>query len=270
MDFFPYGLKFEHDAAHVPNNMSAMHMHAYHELYFLLSGQRRYFVGHTIYDVAPGNLVLIPKTQLHRTIALGHAGYDRYLVYFPDTPHQSFIDLLGASAFERLMESGCLTLPPGVVRQIQKDFEQMESEFNAPDAFSVAALSHLLHGILLSALRFGRPKAPCRGEIADRIQEAARYISEHYTAELTLHDAAQVACMEDTYFSKRFKALTGFGFHEYLTLTRLRAAEQLLKDPCLSMGEIAEHSGFSSSNYFGDVFKRIKGISPSDYRKQLL
>ena len=72
--------------------------------------------------------------------------------------------------------------------------------------------------------------------------------------------------MEKTYFSRQFKALTGFGFLEYLTQTRIRAAEQLLAETDLSIVDIAELAGFSCSNYFGDVFRRYKGVSPSAYR----
>lgn len=262
-------LFLEHVAAKLPHNMSAMHFHSYYEIYFLAAGKRRYFVGHSIYDVSPGNLVLIPKMQLHRTIALGDAGYDRHLIYFNDTSHQSFIDQLGSSVFEKLMSRGCLQFSPNMVYQIQRNFAQLAEEFASPSPSSEAMISHLLYDILLTALRHGTVKSTYQGESADHIQEAARYISEHYPFELTLSHVAQLACMEETYFSKRFKALTGFGFQEYLTLTRLRAAEQLLLETRLSMGEIAERCGFSTSNYFGDVFRRYRGVAPSTYRKEV-
>lgn len=261
-------LRLEHVTAQLPNNMSAMHFHSHYEIYFLAAGKRRYFVGHSIYDVSPGNLVLIPKMQLHRTIALGDAGYDRHLIYFSDTPHQAFIDRLGNDTFEELMSRGCLQFPSNIVYQIQRNFTQLAEEFSSPSPASKAMVSHLLYDILLTALRHGTEKSTYQGESADRIQEVARYISEHYPFELTLNHVAQLACMEETYFSKRFKALTGFGFQEYLTLTRLRAAEQLLLETQLSMGEIAERCGFSGSNYFGDVFRRYRGVAPSTYRKE--
>lgn len=60
-------------------DMPWSHAHPNYELYFLLSGERRYFVGHRIYDVAPGELVVIPKNELHRTTAPGGVGYERYV-----------------------------------------------------------------------------------------------------------------------------------------------------------------------------------------------
>ena len=265
----PYGVQLEHTVTQTVGSMPAMHAHPTHELYFLLSGQRRYFVEHTIYDVAVGDLMLIPRTQFHRAITSGGKNYDRYVLYFYESDHRGFIDLIGRPVFEELMQSGCLQFPPRAARQLQQDLEQLERELAKPDAHTRAISAHLLQDILLTALRSGTRKPPFQGESADKVQEAARYISTHYSQPITLHDAAQMAFMEETYFSKRFKALTGVGFREYLTQTRLRAAEQMLLETDLSMSEIAEHCGFSGGNYFGDVFLRHHGISPSDYRKKI-
>lgn len=250
------------------NNMYAVHAHEAHELYFLISGQRRYFVGHTIYDVVPGNLVLIPKSVLHRTTSINQRGYDRFVVNFSDEDISPFPDLIGRENFDALMSGGCLQLSPEAVRQIQRNLETLEREYNEPSAYAEAIVRHLLQDILLTALLHGRSKQNYQGEIADKIQDVTLYISENYAAELTLADAAAIACMEKTYFSKRFKALTGFGFQEYLTQTRLLAVEQLLRETTLPLGEIAERCGFSGANYLGDVFRRWMGISPSEYRRK--
>jgi len=133
MPGYHYGLAVERTSVpHTPSNMPAMHSHPSHELYFLISGQRRYFVGHTIYDVAPGNLVLIPKTQLHRTATPGKKGYDRYVLNFYDDAIAPFIQLLGEPVFTELMNSGCLQLPPEMAGQIQQNMELIQQELTAP------------------------------------------------------------------------------------------------------------------------------------------
>ena len=144
----------------------------------------------------------------------------------------------------------------------------MEQELTERREGCEAVALHLLEGILIRALRYGTPKEPLHGEGADKVQALARYIALNYAQPITLADAAAMACLENTYFSRRFQALTGFGFQEYLTQTRLQAAERLLQDTSLSVGEIAEQCGFSGANYFGDVFRRWKGCSPSQYRKK--
>ena len=249
-----------------PQYTTDMHIHDQHELYFLISGARRYFIGHSIYDVLPGNLVIIPKNELHKTNSAGTLGYDRYVLFFSDTDIPDFIRDLGQAHYNRLLQSSCLQLPAPQVQAIQLHLEQMHTCCRNGDPYEAVTLSNHLRSILLAALRWGKLTAPCAGETVHKIQQAARYVSENFYFPLTLHDAAQIACMEDTYFSKRFKAYTGFGFSAYLTQTRLRHAQKLLDETALSVTQIAEQCGFSGGNYFGDVFRRATGLSPSEYR----
>jgi len=262
----PHSIRFERTATHVSSSMPYMHMHDEWELYFLISGQRRYFMGHSIYDISPGNIVLVPSMQLHRTVNLGNKGYDRYITYFSPGYIARFLELIGCEKSDVLINGGCFHLPRNIAWQIQKSLEQMEQEFSELNQWTQPTANQILSSMLLSVLRYGKQKEPCQEETADNIQTVARYISEHYAEAMTLDDAAQLAHMEKTYFSRRFKALTGFGFLEYLTQTRIRAAEQLLSETELSIVDIAELTGFSCSNYFGDVFRRYKGISPTAYR----
>ena len=69
-----------------------------------------------------------------------------------------------------------------------------------------------------------------------------------------------------SYLSKKFKQTTGFGFKEYLLNVRIKEACRLLLETNHSITDIAFACGFNDSNYFGDAFRRIKGISPNKYR----
>lgn len=258
-------MRIEYRQRTQPQSMPQMHAHGLHELYYLLSGTRRYFVEDTIYDVSPGELVLIPRNQLHRTVTTGH--FERYVVYFSQEECESITRLVGELAVQQLLHSGCLQLPEEITRQVRQDLQALEQELGGNRSFREGICTHLLNDIFLRALRHGRKKASSQGENAEKIQEVARYITRNYAQEITLESAAELACMEKTYFSKRFKALTGFGFQEYLTQTRIRAAQELLRSSRLSVGEVAEACGFAGGNYFGDVFRRTVGVSPSQYRK---
>ena len=262
-----YGVQVER-AISTDGNRVGVHEHAFYELYFLVSGRRRYLMKHTVFDVEPGNLLIVPKMQLHRATSTSQTGYDRYVLYFTDRQAQLLAKLIGTESLNELIMGGCIKLPGFVSRQIQKDMEQISLELETPCDITEAVVTHLFHGIMLNALRYGSKKEHLIGESADKVQMIAKYISEHYNDDITLTMAANMAYLEKTYFSKRFKLLTGFGFQEYLLQTRIIAAEKLLLESQYSISKISENCGFSCSNYFGDVFRRYKGISPSEYRKK--
>ncbi len=248
-------------------DMLEMHSHTYHELYFLLSGERRYFVGHEIYDVEPGNLVVIPGDTLHRTTSPARRGYERYVLYFNETDIDSFISRIGKGVFDEFLNKGCVKLPSEQCDIIKRCFEGVEKEDVKRDFLTQSIKQNILEQIILLTIRFGEKKQKGNREGEDKIEEIARFISENYKKEITLAEAAAMAYMEETYFSKKFKKLTGFGFKEYLIYTRIKAAQKMLWETDVSVTEISDSCGFSSSNYFGDVFKRYVGVSPSKYRK---
>ena len=99
------------------------------------------------------------------------------------------------------------------------------------------------------------------------IQQAAQYISEHFREDISLADVAAQAYMSESHFSRKFKKITGLNFSEYLTSTRIKAADDLLLQTSMSIAEIAAACGFGDANYFGDIFKKHKGMSPTKYRR---
>ena len=250
-------------------DMLEMHSHSYHELYFLLSGERRYFIGHEIYDVEPGNVVMIPSDTLHRTTSPAKRGYDRYVLYFNEKDIEGFITEIGKDEFDKFMEKGCLNLPKEYSEIIRHYFESIEDEQDKCNLLSRSMMRNILENIILLSMRHGEKKRRGHSEGEDKIEEIAKYISVNYKKEITLTDAATMAYMEETYFSKKFKNLTGFGFKEYLIYTRIKAAQKMLTESDASITEISESCGFTSSNYFGDVFKHYVGMSPSKYRKSI-
>ena len=262
------GIQVEHDISVNGGKKVGMHEHPFYELYFLVSGHRRFLMKHTVFDVEPGNLLIIPRMQLHRATSTSKTGYDRYVLYFSEQQASRLEDMIGKEALTEMIKGGCIKLPGFISRQIQKDMEQIQEELKNPSTLSEAIATHLFHGILINTLRYGSKKERLVGESADKVQMIAKYISEHYNDEITLTMAANMAYLEKTYFSKRFKSLTGFGFQEYLLQTRILAAEKMLLETNITISKISESCGFSCSNYFGDVFRRYKGISPSEYRKK--
>jgi hypothetical protein len=115
-----YGISLEHDAVASGKPGYREHSHSFYEVYFLISGKRRYLMGDAIYDVEPGDLVIVPKEQLHRTTSESVEGYHRYVVYFDRRQIRLLAALVGEDALQALLRGGCLQLSAQASRELQR------------------------------------------------------------------------------------------------------------------------------------------------------
>lgn len=94
------------------------------------------------------------------------------------------------------------------------------------------------------------------------------YIEEHYIEDIALQDVAAAMNYSDAYFCKLFKRCFDKSFVTYLTDFRVEKAKELLADVTINIKDISDKVGYRDSNYFAKVFKRIVGLTPSEYRNQ--
>ncbi len=99
--------------------------------------------------------------------------------------------------------------------------------------------------------------------------EACLYIAQNCTEPLSLEDVAKKIGISRSYFSHLFKDYTQMTFVDYITRERVRLAESLFPDASLKIIDIAFECGFSSISSFNRCFKKIKGISPREFRKAM-
>lgn len=96
------------------------------------------------------------------------------------------------------------------------------------------------------------------------------YVENNYMYDISMQEAAQTMGYSDAYFSKLFKQYFNQNFTAYLTEYRMKKAKQLLSDTNESIKDISRMVGYTDSNYFAKIFKRIVGEIPSKYREKLM
>lgn len=99
------------------------------------------------------------------------------------------------------------------------------------------------------------------------IKKILDYIHDHFSEPLTLTDVAQHFHFNPSYLSSYFSTHTHEGFNEYLNKVRIEEASHLLVQRTDTISEISVKVGYSDHSYFCKVFKKIKGLSPSQYRR---
>lgn len=99
------------------------------------------------------------------------------------------------------------------------------------------------------------------------IEKADRFIEANYSQDISLEAVAREVNLSPYYFSRFYKEMTGQNFIDKLANIRIEKAKELLLDPELSIKDISMKVGFTDPNYFSKAFKKITGVTASDYRK---
>ncbi len=102
------------------------------------------------------------------------------------------------------------------------------------------------------------------------VKNALAYIEENYTQKLTLGEVAEKTYVSQWHLSKLLNRHTGQSFSDLLNHVRVEHAKELLKDPSLRIGDIAEQVGFLDLAHFSRVFKKQEGVSANEYRNKVL
>ncbi|GIO34478.1 MULTISPECIES: response regulator [Paenibacillus] len=98
------------------------------------------------------------------------------------------------------------------------------------------------------------------------IIKATQYIQQFYHQEISLQSISSLVHLSKNYFANLFKKEVGESFLEYLTRIRIEKAKSLLTGE-LKAGDVGSLVGIHDPKYFSKVFKKITGVSPSEYRQ---
>ena len=245
-------------------------VHPFHEIFYLSSGECTSFIDHNIYKFGKGDLVIVPGGCLHKTVYTGKGIHERIVISFRQEITDWIKEQIGAEYLKNCMVPGVINIPEKRRNYVDSLLDKLMFENDTPDILSTAFIKAGLVELLLFIIRCKEYEDNVIKEIDvdnRKIQEVATYIFEHYTENILLEDVADKFDMNKSFLSKRFKTATGFGFKEYIINLRIQNACRLLLETNKSITDIAFECGFNDSNYFGDSFRKIKGISPRKYRK---
>ena len=102
------------------------------------------------------------------------------------------------------------------------------------------------------------------------VHKVNAYIMEHLSEDLSMTVIGEVVGLHPSYLSRLYKKVTNLSLGQYITARRLDLARELLADPCLRTQSIAEQTGLNTASYFTHFFKKNTGMTPQEYRNQMM
>ena len=102
------------------------------------------------------------------------------------------------------------------------------------------------------------------------VDKIKTYIWEHVSEDISLITLSELVYMNPAYLSRYFRQETGSSITEFLLEVRVEQAKQLLADPHNKVQDIAGRLGIESASYFIRIFKKKMGVTPQEYRRQIL
>lgn len=101
------------------------------------------------------------------------------------------------------------------------------------------------------------------------INGALQFIETNYSRNITIDMLSRYVGLNRSYLNSIFKASLGKTLQQYLMEFRVRKACELLENNNLRIGDIAHSVGYSDQLLFSKVFKRIQGVTPSEYKRSI-
>ena len=154
--------------------------------------------------------------------------------------------------------------PTGELRLL---LEQILKEAETPKPYRREVMEAELRTLLYHLLRRTHKESPSSETTAEAaLQPVLRYIRENLHCPITLEDLAAAAHLEKSYFSRKFKAISGSTPMDYLRQVRLTKARELLRYSDMTVTQVAQALGFRSLHHFSKTFRQFTGISPMAYK----
>jgi AraC-like DNA-binding protein len=224
-----------------------------HQFLFTESGRGVLKLGECSYIQTEGSLFYLAPGVPHEYFPEADEWTTRWIVFRGE--HLS--ELMRTMGFGEYAVGSC-------DERIKRIFSQLMAAAN--DNISGAErCSELVYEYILTARE--RLVKPHNEAPSGRVSGAVAYIEERFFEDITLERLANISGVSLQHFCRLFRAQTGMRPMEYLARVRVAQAKIMLRDTDEPVSAVGERCGYRDSSYFGAVFTKYEGISPSKYRE---
>lgn len=250
------------------------HYHEFDKIILLLGGTVTYIVEGVTYFLKPWDLLLVPRNQIHRAVIDPSQPYERMVLWLGREwlERRSDPDESLSTCFELACERGFHLLRAEEERRLlymrcfQDLKEALHSQDYGHDRMADTCCQQLLIFVNRDSLRNRTAERERDAYRSDpKIEEILHYITGNLKAPLTVDALADRFYLSRYYLMHRFKEVTGYTVHQYISQKRLLQAGELLRQGVPVM-KAAEQTGFGDYSTFLRAFRATFHASPRDFQ----
>lgn len=248
--------------------------HNFWELLYVDRGTLRVTAGSQMQELSRGQIIFHAPGEFHALSATGVAP-DLVVVSFGcDSPDMAFFQGLVTTAGEverallaRIVEESTAAFSTPLDNPATKVLQRREQPPFGGEQLVCSALEELLIRLIR---RRQQPVPPLHAPGEDEsLKRVASYMEEHLDRPLTLEQICRDNLIGRSQLQKLFHAHTGGGVMEYFGNLKIQAARRMIREGRLNFTQIAARLGFQSVHYFSRRFRKVTGMSPSEYARSV-
>jgi AraC family L-rhamnose operon transcriptional activator RhaR len=258
------------------NFHSDFHSHDFIEITYVAEGTGFHHIGEHVFPVRKGDLFILPLGTTHVFRPVSPSKHQKLIVYnciftesmlYKANEDAAGIDLLQCFQSPTDMNASLCHFD-GPNQRMESLFQQMLDEHTVrKPGYAALLYSLLLQLLIYLARQFSEPDQ-AKLHPQDSMEHILQYIRNHVDEPLTIRSMAELCRISERHFFRLFKQRTGQPFQDFVQHTRVQASCELLLRTNLTIAPIAEAVGYKDLQSFHQVFKRIVGMTPGQYRKQ--
>lgn len=264
-----------------PNFGSIWHYHPELELHYVIKGEGVRFIGDNVSNFSSGEVLLLGENLPHtwrcnKEYFQGNTDLQVEAIviqFMPDCLGSDFLNLSETYAIRKLYEKAKQGLIiKGQTAQCLKT--HMESALMAGPLQRLVILLSILELLTesddMEMITAANAFYQSNEMETVRLNNVCSYTLANYANDISLDEIAAIANLSTTSFCRYFKLMTHKTYNDFLTEVRVSHACRALVENRLNIEIICFDSGFNNLSNFYRHFKKVKGTTPLEYKKQYL
>ena len=250
------------------HDMSVQHYHDMYEILVMLGGKRYLFCDNYCYTMERGTMAVFKPFEIHYAESRESDFYERYVINFRLEALSPLLSGNELHVLEEKLNSCVIGLTEEQTVLLCRLFKQADECSGRKGFLSEKLLLSAVLLLVMYAAGLSAEAETLSGGTADpQIVSVLKYINEHYRSVVTLDELSDKVGISKFYLCRRFHEVTGATVMEYLNNVRLTKVHNMLLNTKNSIDDIAFETGFSSAVNLSRAFKKLYGVSPSEFRR---